>query len=97
MSQSQTMIARAAILSLIVFLSPALCAAQKQARLTKIEVIGLKRLKPEQVIASSQLEIGQAIDHEDSVGYAGASETRGERAKQQSGPDYCGRATAFTR
>jgi outer membrane protein assembly factor BamA len=42
--------------------SPAICAAQKPARLTKIEVVGLKRVTQEQVIATSQLQIGQPID-----------------------------------
>src|SRR6266446_1589394 len=42
--------------------SPAICAAQKPARLIKIEVVGLKRVTQEQVIATSQLQIGQPID-----------------------------------
>src|SRR6266446_5551854 len=42
--------------------SPAICAAQKPARLTKIEVVGSKRVTQEQVIATSQLQIGQPID-----------------------------------
>jgi outer membrane protein insertion porin family len=42
--------------------SPALCAAQKPARLTKIEVVGLKRLTQALVIATSQLQIGQTVD-----------------------------------
>jgi outer membrane protein insertion porin family len=42
--------------------SPAICAAQKPVRLTKIEVVGLKRIKQEEVIATSQLQIGQTVD-----------------------------------
>ncbi len=42
--------------------SPAICAAQKPARLIKIEVVGLKHVTQEQVIATSQLQIGQTID-----------------------------------
>src|SRR5436309_947795 len=42
--------------------SPAICAAQKPTRLTKIEVVGLKRITPEQVIATSELQIGQTVD-----------------------------------
>src|SRR5229473_3215044 len=42
--------------------SPAICAAQKPARLIKIEVVGSKRVTPEQVIATSQLQIGQTVD-----------------------------------
>jgi outer membrane protein assembly factor BamA len=42
--------------------SATICSAQKQARLTKIEVVGLKHITQEQVIASSELKIGQAID-----------------------------------
>jgi outer membrane protein insertion porin family len=42
--------------------SPAICAAQKPARLIKIEVVGLKRVTQEQVITTSQLQIGQTVD-----------------------------------
>jgi outer membrane protein assembly factor BamA len=42
--------------------SPAICAAQKPARLSKIEVVGNKRVTQEQVIETSQLKIGQPID-----------------------------------
>jgi outer membrane protein insertion porin family len=42
--------------------SPAICAAQKPARLTKIEVVGSKRITPEQVIATSELQVGQTVD-----------------------------------
>lgn len=42
--------------------SSALCIAQKPARLTKIEVVGLVRVTQDQVIATSQLQIGQDID-----------------------------------
>jgi outer membrane protein insertion porin family len=41
---------------------PAICSAQKPARLTKIEVVGLKRVTQEQVIATSELQIGQTVD-----------------------------------
>src|SRR5882672_4397228 len=47
---------------LAALLSPAICAAQKPARLTKIEVVGSKRVTQEQVIATSQLQIGQPVD-----------------------------------
>ena len=56
------MITRAVIPVLVVFLLAPLCAAQKQVRLTRIEFVGLKRLTPEQVIKSSELQIGQPID-----------------------------------
>src|SRR5437773_11171512 len=54
----------ALIVSILVaaLLSPAICAAQKPTRLTKIEVVGLKRLTTEQVIATSQRQIGQPVD-----------------------------------
>ena len=42
--------------------SPAICTAQKPARLIKIEVVGSKRITQEQVIATSQLQIGQTVD-----------------------------------
>jgi outer membrane protein assembly factor BamA len=42
--------------------SPAICAAQKPARLIKIEVVGNKRVTQEQVIATSQLKIGEPVD-----------------------------------
>src|SRR5258708_164075 len=42
--------------------SPEICLAQKPVRLVKIEVVGNKRVTPEQVIATSQLQIGQPID-----------------------------------
>ena len=38
--------------------------AQEKTRLTRIEVVGLKRITPEQVIATSQLQIGQAVDRD---------------------------------
>ena len=40
------------------------CAAQDSSTLDKIAVTGLKKLTPEQVIASSGLQIGQAVDRE---------------------------------
>ena len=42
--------------------SATICSAQKQTRLTRIEVVGLKRITQEQVIATSQLQIGQTVD-----------------------------------
>lgn len=42
--------------------SPTICAAQKPARLSKIEVVGLRHLTPEQIIAVSELQIGQSVD-----------------------------------
>ena len=42
--------------------SPAICAAQKPARLIKIEVVGNKRVTQEQIIETSQLKIGQPVD-----------------------------------
>jgi outer membrane protein insertion porin family len=47
---------------LVALWSPAICSAQKSARLAKIEVVGLKRVTQEQVIAASQLQIGQTVD-----------------------------------
>lgn len=42
-----------------------LCAAQEGSRLEKIEVDGhLKKLTPEQVIASSGLQLGQTVDRQ---------------------------------
>jgi outer membrane protein assembly factor BamA len=41
-----------------------ICVAQQRGRLAKIEVVGLKRLTPEQVIATSELQIGQTVDPE---------------------------------
>src|SRR5258708_4070364 len=42
--------------------SPAICPAQKPVRLIKIEVVGNQRVTPVQIIATSQLKIGQTID-----------------------------------
>ncbi|HVS82254.1 MAG TPA: POTRA domain-containing protein [Pyrinomonadaceae bacterium] len=47
---------------LAALVSATICSAQKQARLTRIEVVGLKRITQEQVIATSQLQIGQTVD-----------------------------------
>jgi|ERR1044072_2786264 outer membrane protein assembly factor BamA len=48
---------------LVVFLCGAtLSAAQAQNTLRKIEIIGLQRLSPDQVIQSSGLQVGQTID-----------------------------------
>ena len=42
--------------------SPEICLAQKPVRLVKIEVVGNKHVTQEQVIVTSQLQIGQPID-----------------------------------
>src|SRR6266850_8295781 len=42
--------------------SPAICAAQKPARLIKVEVTGNIRVTQEQIIETSQLKIGQTVD-----------------------------------
>ena len=47
---------------LVALWSPAICMAQKPVRLIKIEVVGSKRVTQEQVIATSQLQIGQPVD-----------------------------------
>src|ERR1700682_3404768 len=47
---------------LAAFASATICSAQKPARLARIEVVGLKRITREQVIATSQLQIGQTVD-----------------------------------
>src|SRR5947208_15908978 len=47
---------------LVALWSPAICMAQKPVRLIKIEVVGSKRVTQEQVVATSQLQIGQPID-----------------------------------
>jgi outer membrane protein insertion porin family len=49
------------ILALVCSALP-ICVAQQRGRLAKIEVVGLKRLTPEQVIATSELQIGQTVD-----------------------------------
>ncbi len=60
--QLSKQIARAIILLTALIASASMCAAQQQTRLSKIEVVGLKRITPEQVIAASELKIGQAVD-----------------------------------
>src|SRR6266550_993235 len=47
---------------LVALWSAAICTAQKPTRLIKIEVVGNKRVTQEQVVATSQLQIGQPID-----------------------------------
>ncbi len=49
-----------ALILLIAASAPAL--AQQRAKIQKIEIVGLKRLTPDQVIAISGLQTGQAID-----------------------------------
>ncbi|HVS20915.1 MAG TPA: POTRA domain-containing protein [Pyrinomonadaceae bacterium] len=56
----QIAMAIALLISLCVWSS--ICMAQRQAHLSKIEVVGLKRLTQEQVIETSGLQIGQAVD-----------------------------------
>jgi len=48
----------------VLFIIPAVspCSAQEGPRLEKVEVVGLKRLTQEQVVASSGLQLGQTID-----------------------------------
>ena len=52
---------RAIALLVTVFASASMASAQA-GQLTKIEVVGLKRIPPAQVIAASELKIGQAVD-----------------------------------
>ncbi len=47
---------------LAAFASATICSAQKPARLARIEVVGSKRITRAQVIATSQLQIGQTVD-----------------------------------
>jgi len=51
-----------AILLVALFGLTAVSHAQRRLRLSKIEFVGLKRLTAEQVIATSELEIGQFVD-----------------------------------
>ena len=51
-----------AILLLVTLSALASIASAQAGRLTNIEVVGLKRVPREQVIASSELRIGQAVD-----------------------------------
>lgn len=55
-------VSRAIILLIALFALASMCAAQQQMRLSKIEVVGLKRIPPDQVIAVSELKIGQAVN-----------------------------------
>jgi outer membrane protein assembly factor BamA len=68
--QSQTMnafgpglktILRLVTILVTLFAASSICLAQRQA-LSKIEVVGLKRVTQEQVIAASELKIGQMVD-----------------------------------
>lgn len=52
---------RAIVLLVTLFASASIAWAQA-GRLTKIDVVGLKRIPPAQVIAASELKIGQAVD-----------------------------------
>jgi outer membrane protein assembly factor BamA len=52
----------ATILLVTLFASASMGWAQKGALLTRIEVIGLKRIPPAQVIAASELKIGEIVD-----------------------------------
>jgi outer membrane protein assembly factor BamA len=51
-----------AIVLLVTLLASASMASAQAGRLTKIEVVGLKRISPQQVIAASELTIGQTVD-----------------------------------
>lgn len=55
-------IARAIILLATLFGSGSICPAQQQERLARIEFVGLKRITPEQMIATSELKVGQMVD-----------------------------------
>ena len=55
-------ILRAIILLVALCASASIGWAQKGAVLTRIEVVGLKRIPPAQVIASSELKIGDTVD-----------------------------------
>lgn len=54
-------VGRLVILLATLFASSSICLAQQQT-LGRVEVLGLKRLTPEQVIATSELKIGQMVD-----------------------------------
>ncbi|HYR77005.1 MAG TPA: POTRA domain-containing protein [Pyrinomonadaceae bacterium] len=51
-----------AIVLLATLIASASMASAQAGRLTKIDVVGLKRIPPAQVIAASELKIGQAVD-----------------------------------
>lgn len=58
-------ILRAIILLVILSALASLSWAQQRDRLTRIEVLGLKRIPPAQVIAASELKIGETVDSGD--------------------------------
>src|SRR6266850_8370722 len=51
-----------AIVLLATLIASASMASAQAGRLTKIDVVGLKRIPPAQVIAASELKIGQTVD-----------------------------------
>lgn len=55
-------ILRAILLLVTLMASASLGGAQQGARLRKIEVVGLKRIPPAQVIAASELKLGDAVN-----------------------------------
>jgi len=58
---SKTM-TRAIVLLIALFALASICQAQQPTRLSKIEVVGLKRIPPDQVISASELKVGQTVD-----------------------------------
>lgn len=53
---------RTIILLVTLFALVSMASAQQAGHLTKIEVVGLKRIAPQEVIAASELTIGQTVD-----------------------------------
>ena len=60
--QLSKQIPRAMILLSVLFALASMCPAQRQTHLRKIEIVGLKRIPPDQVIATSELKVGQTVD-----------------------------------
>lgn len=60
--QLSKQIPRAIILLIALLALASTCTAQQQMRLSKIEVVGLKRIPPDQVITASELKIGQTVN-----------------------------------
>jgi outer membrane protein assembly factor BamA len=60
--QLSKQIPRAIVLLIALCALASMCAAQQQMRLSKIEVVGLKRIPPDQVITASELKIGQTVN-----------------------------------
>jgi outer membrane protein assembly factor BamA len=61
-TQNSKRILRAILLLATLSASASFSDAQQGARLSRIEVVGLKRIPPAQVIAASELKIGDAVD-----------------------------------